>query len=306
MKRTIAMTSAPFENAKRAKVNGTTLAYCEQGEGDPVLFVHGGVSDLRIWANQLPAVGRFYRAISYSRRYARPNEDIDLDAADPWLQHVDDLAVFLREIGASPAHLVGNSQGAFISLLAAIRYPELVRSLVLEEPPVLPLFVSFPPRAWELLRTFATRPRTAIAIAQFVLGTVMPSTRAFERGEDEKALEIFLLGVLGRRTFAQLPKESVERSRENVRTLRAGFIHNVGFPPLTDDDVRGVRVPVLLVTGDRSPAVLLRLTDRLEELLPIVEHVEIPDASHIMHEENAPRVNQAICGFLGGQRGDST
>ncbi len=300
------MASATFENAKTAKVDGTTLAYCEQGEGEPVLFVHGGISDLRIWENQLPAVGHSYRAISYSRRYARPNEDIDPEAEDPWLQHVDDLAVFLREIGAAPAHLVGNSQGAFISLLAAIRHPELVRSLVLEEPPVIPLFVSFPPRAMELLRVFATRPRTAIAIMQFVLGTVTPATRAFERGEDEKAMQTFLLGVLGKQTLAQLSEESVRRFRDNISTLRAGMLHDIGFPALTDADVRSVHVPVLLVTGDRSPAVLLRLTDRLEELLPKVERVEIPDASHIMHEENPPAVNEAILGFLGRQRGTPT
>ena len=297
------MTTTGFEDVRTAKVDGATLAYREQGEGLPVLFVHGGVSDLRIWVNQLPVVGRSYRAISYSRRYSRPNEDIDPEAEDSWLRHVDDLAVFLREIGAAPANLVGNSQGAFISLLAAIRYPELVRSLVLEEPPVLPLFVSFPPRATELLRLFATRPRTAIAIMQFVLGTVMPATRAFERGEDEKGLETFLLGVLGKKTFAQLSEESAQRLRDNISTLRAGMLHDIGFPSLEDADVRGLRIPVLLVTGDRSPALLLRLTDRLEELLPIVERVEIPDASHIMHEENPPAVNEAILDFLGRHRG---
>ncbi len=294
------MTSTGFEGVRTAKVDGATLAYREQGEGEPVLFVHGGVSDLRIWANQLPVVGRSHRAISYSRRFARPNENIDPEAEDPWLQHVDDLAVFLREIDAAPAHLVGNSQGAYISLLAAIRYPKLVRSLVLEEPPALTLFVSFPPRATELLRLFATRPRTAIAIMQFALGSMIPATRAFRRGDDEKALEIFLRGVLGKQTLAELTEESAQLLRDNVSTLRGGLLHDdIGFPPLADDDVRDVGVPALLVNGDRSPAVFLRLTDRLEELLPITERVEIPDASHIMHEENAPAVNEAILGFLG-------
>jgi pimeloyl-ACP methyl ester carboxylesterase len=296
------MTSTGFEGVRTAKVDGATLAYREQGEGEPVLFVHGGVSDLRIWANQLSVVGRSHRAISYSRRFARPNENIDPEAEDPWLQHVDDLAVFLREIDAAPAHLVGNSQGAYVSLLAAIRYPKLVRSLVLEEPPVLPLFVGFPPRPTELLGLLATRPRTAIAILQFVLGTVSPATRAFERGEDDKGLEIFTLGVLGKETVARLPEESRQRARDNVSTLRAGMLHDIGFPPLEDDDVRGVRVPVLLMTGDRSPAFLLRLTDRLEELFPIVERIDIPDASHAMHEENPPAVNEAIVEFLGRHR----
>ncbi len=301
------MTSATFENVKVAKVNGTTLAYCEQGEGEPVLFVHGGTADLRVWGKQLPVVGRSYRAISYSQRYSRPNEGIDPDAANPFDDHVDDLAALLREIGAAPAHIVGSSSGAFISLLAAIRYPELVRSLVLEEPPALPLFVSTPPRAAELLRLFATRPRTAIAIMQFAFGTMIPATRAFRRGDDEKALETFLLGVLGEQTLSQLSEQTTQLLRDNVSTLRGALLHNdAGFPPLADADVRGVGIPVLLVNGERSPAVFSRLTDRLEELLPLVERVEIPNASHVMHEENAPAVNEAIVEFLGRQRGDPT
>jgi hypothetical protein len=48
--------------------------------------------------------------------------------------------------------------------------------------------------------------------------------------------------------------------------------------------------------------VFLRLTDRLEELLPLTERVAIPDASHVMHEENAAAVNEAIVRFVGRHR----
>jgi pimeloyl-ACP methyl ester carboxylesterase len=296
------MTSTAFGATKTATVNGTTLAYREQGEGEPVVFVHGGISDLRAWEQQLPTVGRSYRAITYSRRFARPNEDIDPGADDPWPRHVEDLAAFLREIDAAPAHLVGNSQGAFISLLVAVQYPEVVRTLVLEEPPVLTLFVkNTPPRPAEILRLFATRPRTAIALFKFVSGTLSPVMKALQRGEDEEALRIFSEGVLGKESFERFPEASKEMGRDNLSTLRAGLFGS-GFPPLGDDEVRGIRAPTLLLTGERSPAFLLRLTDRLEELLPIVERVEIPDASHAMHEENATAVNDAIVGFLGGHR----
>ncbi len=222
------MTSTGFEDVRTAKVDGATLAYREQGEGEPVLFVHGGVSDLRIWANQLPVVGRSHRAISYSRRFARPNENIDPEAEDPWLQHVDDLAVFLREIDAAPVHLVGNSQGAYISLLAAIRHPKLVRSLVLEEPPVLPLFAkNTPPRPAEILRLLATRPRTGLALFRFVSGTISPVTKALQRGEDDKALRIFSEGVLGKETYERLPEASKEIGRDNLSTLRAASAASV-------------------------------------------------------------------------------
>ena len=58
----------------------------------------------------------------------------------------------------------------------------------------------------------------------------------------------------------------------------------------------------LLVTGALSPTLAHLWTDRLEELLPIVERINIPDASHLMHEENASAVNEAIVGFLGRHR----
>lgn len=291
------MTGATFEAGRTAEVNGTTLAYREQGEGVPVVFVHGTASDLRVWEQQLPAIGREYRAIAYSRRFARPNPDIDPDADDQMLPHVEDLVAFLAETGAAPAHLVGSSWGAFVSLLAAIRYPDRVRSLVLEEPPVVSLFVSTPPRPSELLRLFATRPRTAMALVGFVARAMGPAQKAFRSGEDERAMRHFLVGVLGPESYSKLGDERLQTMRENLSAARAQLL-GAGFPPLDDDEVRGVGVPVLLVTGEHSPAFFLRLTDRLEELLPNVERVEIPDASHIMHEQNAPAVNEAILAFL--------
>ena len=139
------------------------FTYLEKGDGEPVVFVHGSLLDIRYWQAEVDALAPHFRAIAYSRRFARPNEDIAPEADDQMLPHVEDLASFLRAIDAAPAHLVGNSWGAFICLLTAVRHPDLVRTLVLEEPPVLSLFVSTPPRPIELLRLLVTRPRTAIA-----------------------------------------------------------------------------------------------------------------------------------------------
>ena len=74
--------SGSFEGVRTAAVDGIALAYREQGEGEAVVFVHGSASDLRTWDQQLPAIGTRYRAIAYSRRFARPNEDIEPCADD--------------------------------------------------------------------------------------------------------------------------------------------------------------------------------------------------------------------------------
>ena len=299
-----------MEDLEIVHVNGVSLAYREVGEGEPVVFVHGGLSDLRTWKYQLPTVGESYRAIAYSRRYARPNEDIEPGADDQMLPHVDDLAAFLRAIDAAPAHVVGNSWGAFIALLTAIRHPDVVRSLVLEEPPLIPLVIGAGsrPEPRVLLRNLVRRPRLTLAVMRFGVGTVAPLKKAFGRGDDASAMETFIHAVLGKEPYARLPEARKQQMRENLSALEAQML-GAGFPPLSEEEVRRVRVPVLLLTGERSPAFLLRLSDRLEELLPSVRHVDIPTASHAMHEENAPAVNAAVTSFLDevyGRRPSST
>jgi pimeloyl-ACP methyl ester carboxylesterase len=277
----LASTAEGLKSLPTVVVDGATLAYREQGEGESVVFVHGSASDLRSWGQQLPAIGSSYRAIAYSRRYARPNQDIEPGADDQMLPHVDDLTALLRVLDAAPAHLVGHSWGAFICLLTAIRHPQLVRSLVLQEPPVLSLFISTPPRPRELLPLLVRWPRTALAILTFGGRTIAPVQRAFRRGDDEAAMQRFAYGVLGKDSYEGLPEERRQQARENLNTLRAQVM-GAGFPPLSDDDVRGVAAPTLLMTGERSPAYLLRLTDRLQQLLPNAERVEIAGASHAM------------------------
>lgn len=303
MSSTAAARESAFGELNTVRVNGTTLAYRELGSGEPVVFVHGGLSDLRTWEQQLPAIAGSYRAVAYSRRYARPNDDIETGADDQMLPHVDDLAAFLQTIDAVPAHLVGNSWGAFICLLTAIRHPELVRTLVLEEPPLLPLVIGAGarPQPRVLLGSLISRPRTAIPVLRLGIGTVAPLQKAFRRGDDEAAMRRFVYAVLGKAAYERLPETRKQQMRENLSALKAQMLGH-GFPPLTPDEVRQVSVPALLLTGEHSPAFLLRLTDRLEQLLPSVTRTEIPAASHVMHEQNAGAVNTAILGFLNQQR----
>ena len=288
-----------FEGTQTIEVNGATLAYLEQGQGEPVVFVHGSASDMRTWHRQFVAIGATHRAIVYSRRYARPNQPIPEGADDPMLPHVDDLVSFLRQVDAVPAHLVGHSWGGFVSLLAAIRHPEAVRSLVLMEPPVLSLFVSTPPRPSELLRMLLRRPRTAIAIMRFGITAAEPAAKAYRRGDDEAGFEVFARGVLGREAFEGLSSERRAQAWDNVAVDKAQLLGQ-GFPPLSDGQVRGVTAPTLLLHGQQSPAFLHRLSDRLEELLPNARRIEVPGASHIMHEDNPQVVNEAIAGLLRG------
>ncbi|WP_369135512.1 alpha/beta fold hydrolase [Modestobacter sp. I12A-02662] len=283
---------------RRITVNDVSLAYREVGSGDAVVFVHGGVSDLRTWAGQLEPIGTRARAIAYSRRYAWPNDDITPGAADPMSPHVDDLVALLHVLDASPAHLVGNSWGGLICLLTAVRHPEVVRSLVLEEPPLLPLVLGAGPRPrpGTLVSSLVRRPRATLAALVVGVRTFAPMAWAHRRGDEEHAWRVFARGVLGRDAVARLTPEREQQMRDNASLLRAEL--RAGFPPLSEADVQAIDAPTLLVSGGRSPAVVTALSDWLPSLVRQARQVRVPDASHLVHEDDAPFVNALVLDFI--------
>jgi pimeloyl-ACP methyl ester carboxylesterase len=277
------------------KINGTSLEYAEYGAGEPLVLVHGSASDYRTWYKQQEEFANRYRVITYSRRYHWPNEPIPEDADYSMREQVADLKAFIQELRVEPAHLIGHSYGAFLCLLLAIEEPELVRTLILAEPPVITLFVSNTPKPLELLKLLVTRPRTAIAIIKFGAKGMGPATETAKSGDAKKAMRLFGRTILGQQFYSQLSERRLEQVDAN--SIKAEFLGS-GFAPLDAEQVRNVRVPSLLITGRHSHSLFHRLADRLEELLPHNQRIVIEEASHIMHEDNASVYNQAVRSFL--------
>src|SRR5690606_27907442 len=165
-------------------VNGVELAFVERGEGTPLVLVHGSVSDLRTWHAQLPMLAGSHRTIAYSRRYARPNLDIGEGVDDQMMPHVDDLIAFLEARGLGKASLLGHSWGGMIVLLAAMRRPDLVERIVLEEPPVMSMFIDIPPKPSQIFKLLVSDPGLAGSIIKFATGTAGPAQALYNKGED--------------------------------------------------------------------------------------------------------------------------
>ena len=105
------------------------LAHASTGTGDPILLVHAGGLDRRMWDGTTDELSGHGLVIRPDLREAGETPP----GSAPYAHHAD-LGVLLDEIGRGPAHVVGVSFGAGVAAELALERPDLVRSLVLVSP----------------------------------------------------------------------------------------------------------------------------------------------------------------------------
>lgn len=282
-------------------LGGASFAYRESGSGESMVLVHAGISDMRSWELLEPLLAKQFRVVTYSRRFAHPNRPIGEGADDPFGQHVDDLVKLIEELRLGKVHLVGNSSGAFICLLAAQKRPDLVRTLTLEEPPVVSMFLqALPPKPGEVFKLLFSSPATLVEFIKFGAGAIGPATKAFQEGKDDVALGIFARGVLGDAAYAKVSPARKQQMTDNVKPHRAAMLGS-GLPVFTAEDAAAIKVPTQLVRGSGTPGFQRRINQRLAELIPGAQDVCIPNASHLVHEDNPHAVAAAIRAFCKGK-----
>ncbi|AIF85097.1 putative hydrolase or acyltransferase of alpha/beta superfamily [Candidatus Nitrososphaera evergladensis SR1] len=271
------------------QIQGRQLHYIEQGKGQPVIFIHGGINDYRSWQFQIGPFSKKYRVISYSRRFAYPNRQLGNVVKDNTIgDNADDLAELIRKLELAPVHLVGHSYGAFTALYCAYRNPELVKTLVLGEPPVLPFLAkSHLEDDLELLSWFRDDAQR-------------PAMEAFEREDDEKAIRAFVDEVMGKKNaFDQIPERARMLIMDNAKTLQGEL--ESGMPTsFTIEDAKQVSIPTLLVVGELSPRFFHRIIEILSDNMPNTEQATIPGVTHDLGRATKPDIlNAKVMEFLG-------
>jgi non-heme chloroperoxidase len=259
-------------NLKNIEINGRQLHYVEQGEGQPVIvFIHGGLDDYRCWQFQMDSFSsEKYRTISYSRRFAYPNKWIGNVAQDNTIEaNAKDLAELIRKLDLAPAHLVGASYGAYITLYCVSKNPNLAKTMVLNEPPILSFLARSPLKEdVELLQEFRTRIQS-------------PTEDAFKRGDFKKAAQTFIDRVMDLENFfEQLPEKDKQYLMDNAKSLE-GELESAQPSSFSVEDVKQITtIPTLLVKGELSPKYFLRIIDILSDNMPNSEQIVIPNVSH--------------------------
>ncbi|HHW95490.1 MAG TPA: alpha/beta fold hydrolase [Mogibacterium sp.] len=121
------------EIAKSIKTGSYKTNYHDQGEGFPVIFIHGSGPGVSAWANWrliIPKISPYRRVLAPDMvgfGYTERPEGVEY-TMDNWVQQMVD---FMDALGIAQADLVGNSFGGGLALAMAVEYPERVRKLIL-------------------------------------------------------------------------------------------------------------------------------------------------------------------------------
>ena len=292
--------AAQAENAapslKKVTVgDGVVLHYEERGEGTPVIFVHGSLSDGSYWHDQLaPFSEAGFRAIAYSRRYSFPNRN----QARPGYSAVvdaDDLAALIQKLHLGKVDVVGHSYGALTALFLAVRHPELVRMLVLCEAPAVSLLAHLPGSQSAIGKA---------TLADIQAQMVKPMRVAFRKGDDDAGVRAFIGYVMqDLQAWDKMPAAAREDTLKNAREWEVMMTTGELFPSLDPHAVRNIRAPVLLLSGEKSYPFLGLIDEELARLLPHSRRIILPGATHRMWFEQPDECRRDVLEFLRG--GDS-
>ena len=276
--------SAP--EVKSVFINGDSLHYIDVGKGDAVIFVHGTLDDYRLWQMQVDTFAKNHRVIAYSRRYAYPNKQVNNDSADysPAI-HAKDLAEFIKSLNLGAVHLVGHSYGAYTALLTTMEHPELVKTVMLGEAPVMPLLYNV--------------PGGDTIVRNFMASTISPAATAFRSGNNEKGVSVFIGGVTGDSSFfSKIPPEAQSMIMNNVLELRGIALTKNVFPPVSCDDLKKIKTPVLIMTGEKTLSLFRVINEELNKCFPNKEKVILPNATHGLEMENPADFNEIVLAFI--------
>jgi pimeloyl-ACP methyl ester carboxylesterase len=249
------------------------------GSGPPVLLLHAGICDARMWEREMGTFSAHHRVTrcdlpGFGRSALVPGR----------LCHGEEVAALLEGLGSGPADLVGASFGGRVALELAIARPDLVRRLVLIGAP-------YPDHEW------------SAAVEAFG----EEEERLIEQGRIDDAAELNV------RFWVDGPHRSPEdvdpairaavgRMQRRAFELQEPLWEQVEVEALVPDAgqrLGEVRAETLVVTGAGDVGDIHAIAERFAREIPAVRTATIEATAHLPSLERPEEFDELVLGFLG-------
>jgi pimeloyl-ACP methyl ester carboxylesterase len=255
------------------EVEGLRIASASAGEGAPLVLLHGGWSDSRLWRWQLDGLAGDFTVTAWDT----PGCGRSSDPPGDWsmADYADCLAAWLDAAGIERPHVLGLSWGGALALELYGRHPQVPRSLVL-----------------------------ASAYAGWA-GSLPPEVVAerLERAESELARppEEWVASYIPSFLTEAAPPGLADELLAVMRDLRAGGTRTM-LRAMADTDLRevlpGIEVPTLLLYGEHDVRSPVAVAEEMYAKIPGSRLVVLQGVGHLACVERPDDFNAAVRSFL--------
>lgn len=253
----------------------------EAGQGPGVVCLHSNASSSSQWRGLMDLLAPKFHVLAVDAYGA--------GKSPPWTGErmctLADEAAFVGPVLAragDPFTLVGHSHGAAVALIAALANPKRVRAMALYEPTL-----------FSLIDADSPPPNDADGICAAVARAVA----ALDGGDADRAAAWFIDYWMGGNAWARMPEDRKPPITASIRNIRH-WSHALLREPTPLAAFAALDMPVLYLTGKRSPASSLGVAKVLTRALPRVEVVELEGVGHMAPVTHPDLVNGVIARFL--------
>ncbi|MCX6234952.1 MAG: alpha/beta hydrolase [Bacteroidetes bacterium] len=252
------------------------IYYEEKGQGTPLIMIHGGGLDNRMWDDQFDVFSKKYRVVRYDVR----NHGLSETEGGIFSYH-EDLAALLDSLGISKAILMGLSMGGFIAIDFTLAYPDRVLALIPVSSGLTGYDINDPQ-----VKEYEDKMRQA-AEAGYLNGIIEYMQRSWTDGPYRS------------------PSEVNKNVREKVRQMLFGTYSTWNgdaemkrLDPPAVERLQEIQAPTLVVVGELDMPSILAIADLIEKDVPGSQKIIIKGAAHMVNMEKTKEFNAVVKKFL--------
>jgi pimeloyl-ACP methyl ester carboxylesterase len=253
------------------RTNALEIAYERVGEGPPLIFVHGGAEDGRVWQPQLAALADEFTVVAWDEPGAGRSSDVP--AGFGLAEYAHCLAALIEAIALGPAHVVGLSWGGTVVQELYRHHPELVATLILVD--TYAGWKGSLPEEEVRVRVEGVRQMLAAPAEEFD-----PTYPGLFAGDPPAEFVPLLEHMAANVRRESLRTEVLVMAEADQRDL-----------------LPRIAVPTLLIWGEQDVRSPLSIARTFEQAIPDARLVVIPDCGHVSNLERPERFNEAVREF---------
>ncbi len=250
-----------------ANINGQSIEFIRQGSGEPLILIHGSVSDARTWQKHIDILSDSFDVIAPSLTYFGTLPWPDDGSEFGTQRHATDVLNLIRYLEVSDVTCVGWSYGGNVAVHAGILEPDSFSKLFLYEPALGSLIAD------ESKKESAVADRSAM---------FAHTAKILETDKPINALETFIDDAAGSKgSFASMPQYVQDVNRENAETLRL----LLGLTPAALS-LENFQLSTLIFCGMNTREFYRITAEELSRQCMAIDLKLIPDANHLWPVNN--------------------